>query len=164
MPRDDYGQGKENPFTGGGVDPSFETVDEALYGPVPIPESGRVVAKPLPVDQVWPDMRQPRRAIPLAVRGQWDGNPDDLPAVLAGWQEMVGADIDPFGLVRNAGEGVEVDPEATPVVAEYLELLALAASIQRGGLTNAITVVERGHKFIIETGERRWLAYHLLSM
>lgn len=161
-----YGEGKSNPFAGEAA-PSFTEVDAAIYGPVDIPESGRVVAKPQPIDQIWPDMKQPRRAIPLAARGQWDGNPDDLAAVLAGWQEQAeraaGYAIDPFELVRNAGEGLLVDAETSPVVTEYLELLALAASIERGGLTNAITVTKQGHRYVIETGERRWLAFHLLS-
>ena len=36
------------------------------------------------------------------------------------------------------------------------------ASIRRDGLTNPISVVRRGNNYELETGERRWLAYHLL--
>ena len=53
--------------------------------------------------------------------------------------------------------------ESGPIEASFLHLVELAASIRRDGLTNPITVVRKGPKYTIETGERRWLAYHLLN-
>lgn len=49
--------------------------------------------------------------------------------------------------------------------ASFIKVINLAASIHRDGLSNPITVakLDQGH-YIIETGERRWLAYHLLDM
>ena len=44
-----------------------------------------------------------------------------------------------------------------------LRLADLAASIFQDGLTNPITVVKSGDGYVIETGERRWVAYHLLN-
>ncbi len=43
-----------------------------------------------------------------------------------------------------------------------MDIIVLAASIRQDGLTNAITVIRQGTKYLIETGERRWMSYHLL--
>jgi hypothetical protein len=43
-----------------------------------------------------------------------------------------------------------------------MQIVELAASIKRDGLTNPITVVQTDTHYLLETGERRWLAYHLL--
>lgn len=49
--------------------------------------------------------------------------------------------------------------------AAFIKVINLAASIHRDGLSNAITVAKLDtNQYIIETGERRWLAYHLLDM
>ena len=49
--------------------------------------------------------------------------------------------------------------------ASFIKVINLAASIHRDGLSNPITVAKLDDKnYIIETGERRWLAYHLLDM
>jgi hypothetical protein len=45
----------------------------------------------------------------------------------------------------------------------FQKIVDLAASIKRDGLTNPITIAQKGRFFTIETGERRWLAYHLLN-
>ncbi|MEO0598762.1 MAG: ParB N-terminal domain-containing protein, partial [Chloroflexota bacterium] len=53
----------------------------------------------------------------------------------------------------------------SPMEASFLRLVDLAASIKRDGLTNPITVAKHAdseNSYVIETGERRWLAYHLL--
>jgi hypothetical protein len=55
-------------------------------------------------------------------------------------------------------------PEHGPLASAFLKLVELAASIKRDGLTNPITVAEDRSGYIIETGERRWLAFHLLKM
>ncbi|QPC85215.1 ParB N-terminal domain-containing protein [Phototrophicus methaneseepsis] len=47
-------------------------------------------------------------------------------------------------------------------VEEFLTLVGLAASIRTNGLINPITVNHQVDRYIIETGERRWLAHHLL--
>ena len=142
-------------------------VDAAIFGEVR-GKGAQIVGRPLSITHVWPDMKQPRRAVPLAARGQWTGNPNDVPAVLAAWHELaereINGTLDLLSLVRSSGEGLEVNPEQWPVVAEYLELVALAASIHNRGLTNPITVTKQGKRYIIETGERRWLAFHLLTL
>ena len=47
--------------------------------------------------------------------------------------------------------------------APLLRLADLAGSIRQDGLTNPITVVKTGDTHVIETGERRWVAFHLLN-
>lgn len=46
--------------------------------------------------------------------------------------------------------------------AALMHIIALAASIRQDGLTNPITLGKDGRRYIIETGERRWMSYHLL--
>ncbi|MBC7810225.1 MAG: ParB N-terminal domain-containing protein [Burkholderiales bacterium] len=51
-----------------------------------------------------------------------------------------------------------------PIEASLLYLTELAANIRQHGLINPITVVHRNGVYYLETGERRWLAYHLLHL
>ncbi|MDX2076496.1 MAG: ParB N-terminal domain-containing protein [bacterium] len=46
--------------------------------------------------------------------------------------------------------------------ASLMHLVSLAASIREHGLTNPITISKEGNGYIIETGERRWMSFHLL--
>lgn len=160
----DYQKGKENPMESGGGDNSLLKGYEQAYGPVGgIPDSGRVIAQPTPILTIRPDLRQPRRAIPDVIRGEWDGDPNELVAVLANWhiacENRLGAEI-PIVEILLAGAGERPEKASDPVVESYLSLLDLAASIKVEGLQNPITIA---HK-TIETGERRWLAYHLLNI
>lgn len=145
-------------------DTSLEAADAALYGSVGVRESGRVVIKPVDIMDIWPDLAQPRRAIPLAVRGQWHGNPLHVIEVLDTWQRMAesagGSSLDIVDILQGRGEGFDT-PE-NPIAEAFIDLLRLAASIFADGLTNAITIAPGKDKFLIETGERRWLAHHLL--
>ena len=50
-----------------------------------------------------------------------------------------------------------------PLEKAFLTIIELAASIRRDGLTNPITVAPHGGFYQLETGERRWLAFHLLA-
>jgi hypothetical protein len=77
----------------------------------------------------------------------------DLPDVRDVLVAIVNGDGDTEALVVNNN----------PALQALIELAALAASIRRDGLTNPITVINLGNKrYQLETGERRWLAYHLL--
>src|SRR5690606_25072022 len=50
-----------------------------------------------------------------------------------------------------------------PLEAALMKVIELAASIYQEGLLNPISLVRYGEdRFLLETGERRWLAYHLL--
>jgi hypothetical protein len=140
--------------------------DAAMYGAVELPGATRVVAKLIEIAQVRPDLRQPRRAIPSIVRGGWDGAADELPAILANWHALVQAkmerEIALERVLNSTGEALEVE-FGDPVVDDYLDLLKLSASIHRDGLINPIRVGKHSRGYVIESGERRWLAYNLLA-
>lgn len=46
--------------------------------------------------------------------------------------------------------------------AGLMNIIVLAASIRQDGLTNPITIARFNPFYVIETGERRWMSYHLL--
>lgn len=145
-----------------------QTVANEIYGgSSEIPDSGRVVARPTAIDQIWADVRQPRRAVPLNIRLHWNGNPAKVPTLLEQWHEVamkvLGQDLFINLLLEGEGDGMDTD-KFPSVAQDFMELVHLAHDIRTIGLTNAITVVESDDKLMIETGERRWLAYHLLHM
>ena len=141
----------------------LQQFDQQVYGALAgIPDSGRIVAKPTSIFAWRPDLRQPRRAIPANVRGDWTGNPDELPVLLAQWIEQVetraGMTIPIEKAVRGEWERPAMGED--PDVSTLIDLIDLAASIYKDGLINPM----RGASGMIESGERRWLAYHLLNM
>jgi hypothetical protein len=126
----------------------------------------RVVAKPTELTEIWADVKQPRRAIPASIRLSWNGDPAKVKDLLTAWEMAAyekGLKITPGDIIRGSGEGVETDG-LHPIAAGYLELLRLAQDIKRVGLTNPISIVKQGGRFVIESGERRYLAYWLLFL
>lgn len=126
--------------------------------------------KMIEISKIQPNPSQPRRALPSAVR-LYNAAPDMLFTIWLNQAYMEetgdGANGSSEEWLRDLLEG---DPEekwnrseeSGPVMAALLDLTDLAASIKRDGLLNPITVSEDGETFVIETGERRWLAYHLI--
>lgn len=124
---------------------------------------------------IWPDRAQPRRTMPSVIA--WDGQPNTVQNALQRWlaalreerqtQENDAALWDWLKAVLQQETG---DLEALysdrpgPIETGLLNLVELAASIRSEGLTNAITIArtENG-RYRLETGERRWMAYHLLD-
>jgi hypothetical protein len=151
---------------GGGDD--LQTVANEIYGgSSEIPDSGRVVARPTAIDSIWADVRQPRRAIPLSIRMHWNGDPADVAALFEQWHKVAAAEADQQIDVRTLllGEGEGIDTDKFPSVAqEFVKLVRLAAHIKENGLINPITVIESDGRLLIESGERRWLAHHLLHL
>jgi hypothetical protein len=160
-----------------------EIADESYGTNVFGGRSRRVVARLLPIMDIVPDAAQPRRVVPSALRAHWDGQPRTVRALLNLWLRQVDRerqersrpvfDLDAYlmgGETERAPAVLREDEAALsrigrpygPLEAGLLEVVDLAASIRRDGLTNPITVVDQGRTFTIETGERRWLAYHLL--
>jgi ParB-like nuclease domain len=125
---------------------------------------GRVVALATPIDQIWADVKQPRRAIPPTVRLHWNGNPGDVTEMLNQWHIIAGktATVDAYAILQGNGEGIEVE-NAPPIFTGYVELLRLAASIHKDGILHPITVIQQDGRYLIAAGERRWLAYHVLN-
>jgi hypothetical protein len=129
---------------------------------VNIPESGRMVATPTPIDDIEPDVRQPRKVLPLAVRRVGGA----MSAMLAHWhalaEEQLGYKLDVFELLSGKGEG-EIGEDLPQLARDYLDILHLAASIRKDGLINPITVVAKGARYVVETGERRFWCYRILN-
>lgn len=159
-----YKDDKVNPLDRG----SLAAADAAMYGATPVDvDTGRVVAKGIPLEKIRADVRQPRRAIPASVRLYWDGSQGTVSDLLGAWMEIAvdaGGDIDVVAMMRGKGDdGVET--EGKPAIFEqFVDLVRLAADIDRVGLTNPISVVEQAGSYVIESGERRWLAYNMLQV
>lgn len=177
MPRDRT-RGRNTGFTNGQtaeaeqpVDSSFESVSGAIYGR---PRSAQYqVAPPVRIDTIHANRSQPRRTVPTYARGDWMGGAAGVMDALTRWHEAVedalrvSLDLPPLiEAEEDILETLRLDeyPEVVQrIAAPYLDLIALAGSIYREGLINAITVVKHGDDdFEIETGERRWVAYHIL--
>ncbi len=158
------GEQADNPFVMDAEAPTFESVDRQGYGgPLLAKLDKHITAKPIPITDIHPDPSQPRRTVPFAVRQVWDSKLDTL---FETWLKAVEAERGnaDFNLdILLTPQGDEVRNHAPlPIEAALLGLIDLAASILRSGLTNPITVVRDGESYLLETGERRWLAYHLL--
>lgn len=147
----------------------LEEVADDIFGASAAPEfnTGRVVARPTPLNEIWADVRQPRRAIPASIRLVWNGSPADVPQLLDTWAavaaDATGRTINIAEIIQGEGEGVDTD--GTPAIYEsFISLLRLAGSILREGLINPITIIDQHERHLIESGERRWLAYWLLHL
>ena len=132
-------------------------------------EEKRQVVRPLDIRRVLPDPKQPRRALPYSVRAGWDGQIDSLPQVFESWRQLAEAErttpLDLRAYVLADGDHADADPALLgPLEGALLTLADLAANIRRNGLMNSISVVRHGENYQIETGERRWLAHHLLGL
>jgi len=154
-----------NIFDSGGVLTS-EMTDSAIFGNIAEVDAGRQVAKPISIFDIYPDPLQPRRAIPSPVREYWDGRPSTTPALFNSWYNLAvkerGSEfkIEPYLLALDE---VERPESMGPIEEALVSILEMAANIRTNGLTNPITIANMGNGYRLETGERRWLAYHILS-
>lgn len=157
--------------------PSLSEITHEIYGGDPNrgPLEGRlgkgINANPLPITDIYPDRRQPRRVIPSMVRDAWDGDMDNL---FAAWERAIqragaNANFDLADVIKTKiremppQEDIDLgDVSVHPIEASLVGIIDLAASIRRDGLLNPISVVPFNNVYMLETGERRWLAYHLL--
>lgn len=112
------------------------------------------------VDGIRPTPFQPRRVIPSDYRDSIA--PDALSAWYDDLKDECGDLIDSL----MGGEQPEIRKEDySPEALALLDLVSLAASIYFDGLVNPITVYKQEDDWrIIETGERRWIAYHWLNV
>lgn len=180
-----------DPFETAELDaPSFESVDQAGYSgqtTMQGPLAQRTVETPikhLSILKISPDPHQPRRTVPHSLRAHLGTDWYQDPAKLFNtWEQLiqeqqtekVKKDVEMFSIdallfpPENAeanedkGEGIDTEGERSTLESALLKIINLAISIHRDGLTNPITLVRNPvDGFTIETGERRWLAYHLL--
>lgn len=186
MPRaKDFGNGANN------VKTNFSDLEKEagrMWGGIPgvqrgtLPEEDRDSLRAnkkerlLTVDifEVAPDPLQPRRAMPHFVRQEWgfDLTADGMGRLFGVWgqasSEELGRDVWP--LIEALVMGTDADTnesegaELPPITANLLKLAGLAGDLRANGQTNPITVYNTAQGYKIETGERRWLAFHLLNI
>lgn len=153
-------------------------LDAQIYGAVGKADVHRQSASPVSIMDIHPDPAQPRRAIPhkvreMAMQQGWNGDMSERDGLFTIWQDLVHEERDnnTFNLTaylnqNEIGKSEDADrPESIgPIEASLITLVELATSIRNDGLTNPITVVQKGlNEYQLETGERRWLAYQLLD-
>ena len=157
-------------------DNSWLATDSQIFGALANVDSQTVRIHKISIFDIQPDPTQPRRVVPYEIRQRWDGSAHQVSEMLIAWvsaiqEEREDSEFDlgaylEGGFSDRSGQ-VENDnplplPEMGPLEAAFMPVVELAASIRRDGLTNAITVAPSGSGYRLETGERRWLAYHLL--
>lgn len=131
------------------------------------------------IHEIHPNTIQPRYSIPHNLTDIFAFNPKNIVDIFERWiieiqleKGQQDYDIINFllGSATDRGERVESeDGEAAPASQlasgkefALMKLIDLAASIRRDGLSNPISLVQHEDRYEIETGERRWLAYHVL--
>lgn len=148
---------------------------------------GREKIRQIAIETIQPDPLQPRRATPSAVRQYYsNSNPAAMQHFFAQWLQEIklerggeSLDVDaylrgdetdraPAILTDEDDESLDrigSDTQPGPLETAFMKIIDLAASIRRDGLTNPITVARHQQRegYVIETGERRWLAYYLLN-
>ena len=135
------------------------------FSPVDIQTKEILRAKPIDIFSIKPNPMQPRRVVP----SQYRAGPvlEQIKRWLAEVERGTGRALPLMDVIKGEVEfrtaESEVDFSAAAEELPLLRLADLAASIRRDGLVNPITVVKSGDDFLIETGERRWVAYHLLN-
>jgi hypothetical protein len=150
--------------------PTLQEVDNIIYGGSEPPASGRVVAKPIEIGHIWPDVTQPRRVIPAVIRKRWNGDPAAIQGMIVQWQAKVRGLLRPderlnAGPVLKGEDFIDLDREQQPrLVQAFIELIDLAANIREQGLNLPITVARDGERYLLHTGERRLVAHHLLNL
>ncbi len=131
------------------------------------------------IHEIYPNPIQPRYSIPHDLTDIFALQPASVVDILERW--ILEIQLEPgkqtFDIVNylrghatDRGALVETDESpsadddqpASTKYAALMKLVDLAASIRRDGLSNPISLVHHGDRYEIETGERRWLAYHIL--
>lgn len=122
-------------------------------------QQDKIVVNPLPIADISPDHTQARRVVPSGI----PINVVTPHKTLGEWEASAQNEAPNFSLVEIIdSKGDEFDFDGK-YAGSLLKVAQLAASIKRDGLTNPITVVREGNRYTIETGERRWWAFHLLE-
>lgn len=152
--------------TGGGLDDELRRLDT---------KPTRI--RQIPLHEVRPDPAQARRVMPGRLRIQWLQHPDQIPTILDEWLQLANEEATQRQRpTLNVTEALRRDPNDTtavpedltlpeigPIESSFTALVQLAASIHLHGLANPITVtLQDDDTYMVETGERRFLAYNLL--
>lgn len=138
-----------------------DQADQQLYGAVDIGKSARRDRiKSISIYNILPDPHQPRRALPIELR--MDHDVRQMAEVMGKWLNLAGLDV--RTLILKSIDESDYPTLTTPLQRALLPIIQLAASIRLSGLANPVTVVQHGNSYHLETGERRWMAYHLLEI
>lgn len=126
------------------------------------------IVRKIDIFKLFADRTQPRRAVPLSIRGDWNGDAKSVPGLLQQWhkaaEKELSRDIDVAKIFRDFDTEIVIDPQEYPISDKFLSLVYLANGIRRDGLLNPIQVHRVGDGGYIVAGERRWLAHHLLVL
>lgn len=145
-------------------------------------DAGRKVLRAIPLEDILPDPRQPRRVLPKGVRELWDGTSrqDSIRKLFDGWMRAASKSLpDNVVFYMSYGRLLEWDEELpivpkwwsdaieVPVFGEFIRLTELARNIRKHGLDNPIKVYpvdfnQWGVHHMAESGERRWWGHWLL--
>ncbi|MCY3575493.1 MAG: ParB N-terminal domain-containing protein [Chloroflexi bacterium] len=131
------------------------------------------------IHEIYPNPIQPRYSIPHDLTDIFTLQPSSIVEILERWiteiqlepgkqsfditNHLRGQSTDRGALAETDESGAAADDQ--PASAKHvalMKLIDLAASIRRDGLSNPISLAHHGNHYEIETGERRWLAYHIL--
>jgi hypothetical protein len=132
-----------------------------------------MIAKRIQINVIYPDPVQPRRTIPSKVADFRDDEgriATEFADIYDIWSWLAAQEanveypynIEPH-LFDNPEDMPEREVEPGPIESALIKLIGLARSIRDDGLQNPITVAKIDDRYVIETGERRWLAYNLLE-
>ncbi len=139
------------------------------------PDDGPEPIEMVNIFDILPDPQQPRRAVPLSILAGWNGETASIKTqLLDPWFNAYGHEVGlDYNEVKSIVEAViwgkspdrEESHNPKPYEASLFKVVELAASIRDQRLINPITIfnIKHSDQYQIETGERRWLAYHLLA-
>ena len=132
------------------------------------------------IQEIHPNVMQPRQSVPHDLTDLYPLTPDNVVDIFERWiievqLEKSQNDFDVtnylLGKTTDRGDQAEKDESdggsdiglaASTKEDALMKLVDLAASIRRDGLSNPVSLMNHGDHYEIETGERRWLAYHML--
>lgn len=163
-------QSGANPFEES--DAAVDKATRAVFGDI-FNEPDRTVAIEISIFDITPDPVQPRRAIPSAVRAEWDGqsNAGSISVVPVRWRQLAEAELGAELPIYLATEPTEdytlpnIDEATTPISYKLMKLIDLANDIYHHGLVEPIhVVVNESGGYRGESGERRWWAHWFLFL
>jgi|GEM_PF-5753689 len=132
--------------------------------PIPTREESIDAVTRIPLESLHPDPMQPRRTIPALLRPYWIGRPDTeaLAYLFNQWSREIADERQASYDLTEALMSDIPDDMIGPREQALLPIITLAKKIRERGFLHPITVGRRGGLLTIESGERRWLAAHLL--
>lgn len=168
------------------ADPTLELADDqpertsVLFQQIAAADSRAGRVQQIPLGSIRPDPRQPRRQIPSLIRAEWGhGYIESLWEIWLrhyaqenrlSYDQAVGGLLDRLNRVQTDADSVyEDEPVRNKTEASggtsskgLHAVVDLAAEIRAEGLMHPIRIVKDGEGYLIESGERRWLAYNFL--